>query len=343
MRRFFAIAGASVLILVLICSGIVYSWTFTPHGRLDVEIALMLKLMPKMPPPGSVPAESLREGLRNTVKRFPGKPVPIFHVEDRSIPGPLGDIPLRVYRPSEEVSLPIVVYYHGGGFMMGDLDIYDSICRKISNRSRAIVVSVAYRLAPEHRFPAAVNDAYTALEWVAQNSGEISGDPARIAVAGDSAGANLAAVMTLKSRDLNGPKLAFQVLFYPNTNMTDLRTNSMEEYGEGYLWTRAQIEFNINQYLPAAAERSLRDASPLLASDHKGLPAALIITAGFDPFRNSGEAYARKLDEAGVPARLSRYEGVIHGFLSLPFVRKADRAIDESAAALREAFDRNSP
>lgn len=343
MRRFFAIAGISILIVVLICAGIVYSWTFTPHGRLDVEIALMLKLMPKMPPPGSVPAERLREGLRNTVRRFPGRPVPILHVEDRSIPGPLGTIPLRVYRPSDEASLPIVVYYHGGGFMMGDLDIYDSLCRKISSRSRAIVVSVAYRLAPEHRFPAAVDDAYAALVWVAQNSAEIFGDPSRIAVAGDSAGATLAAVMALKSRDLNGPKLLFQVLFYPCTNVADLGTRSMKEFGEGFFWTRAQIEFNLNQYVPVAADRCLPNASPLLASDHRGLPAALIITAGFDPFRDSGEAYAQKLTDAGVPTRLSRYEGVIHGFLSLPFVRKADRAIDESAAALREAFSRNSP
>jgi acetyl esterase len=343
MRRFFAIAGISVLILVLICAGIVYRWTFTPHGRLDVEIAVMLKLMPKMPPPGSVPAAKLRQRMRDMAGRFQGRPVPVRHVEDRSISGPLGSIPVRVYRPSDEAKLPIVVYYHGGGFMMGDLDTYDRLCRKLSNRSGAIVVSVAYRLAPEHLFPAAVEDAYAALEWVAQNGAEISGDPRCIAVAGDSSGGNLAAVMALKSRDLNGPKIALQVLYYPGTNMADLRTKSMEEFGEGYFWTRAYIQFNSHQYVPVAADRSLPYASPILASDHSGLPPALIITAGFDPFRDSGEAYARKLADAGVPTHLSRYEGVVHGFLSFPFVRKADRAIDESAAALREAFGRNSP
>jgi acetyl esterase len=164
MRRFFAIAGASVLILVLICSGIVYSWTFTPHGRLDVEIALMLKLMPKLPPPGSAAPAKLRERFRDAVKRFEDRPVPIPDIEDRSIPGPAGRISVRVYRPSYVARLPIVVYYHGGGFMMGDLDTYDGLCRKLSNRSGAIVVSVAYRLVPEHPFPEAVNDAYTALE-----------------------------------------------------------------------------------------------------------------------------------------------------------------------------------
>ena len=342
MRRFFAIAGISVLILVLIGAGIVYSWTFTPHGKLDVEVAVILKLMPKMPPPGSVSPARLRQDVRDAARRFQSRPVPILHVEDRSIPGPLGSIPLRVYRPSDETKLPIVVYYHGGGFTWGDLDTHDRICRKLSNRSGAIVVSVAYRLAPEHVFPAAVEDAYAALEWVAQKGGEISGDPNRIAVAGDSSGGNLAAVMALKSRDLNGPKIAFQVLYYPGMNMTDLRTKSMEDFAEGYFLTRAQIQFNYNQYVPVA-DRSHPYASPLLAPDHRGLPPALIITAAFDPLRDSGEAYARKLADAGVPTHLSRYEGVVHGFLSFPFVRKADRAIDESAAVLREAFGRISP
>jgi len=343
MRRCLGIAGMSVLILVLTCAGIVYSWTLTPHGRLDVEVAVILKLMPRMPPPGSVPAARLRQGVRDAARRFQGRPVPILHVEDRSIPGPLGSIPVRVYRPSDEAKLPIVVYYHGGGFTWGDLDTHDRLCRKLSNRSGAIVVSVAYRLAPEHVFPAAVEDAYAALEWAAQKGGEISGDPSRIAVAGDSAGGNLAAVMALKSRDLNGPKIALQVLYYPGMNMADLRTKSMEDFAEGYFLTRAQIQFNCNQYVPAAADRSLPYASPLLAPDHRGLPPALIITAGFDPLRDSGEKYARELADAGVPTHLSRYEGVVHGFLSFPFVRKADGAIDESTAALREAFGRNSP
>jgi len=338
----FAIAGISALIVVLICAAIVYSWTFTPHGRLDVEMAVLLKLMPKLPRPGSVPAAQLRQRIRDAARRFKGRPVPILHVEDRSIPGPAGIIPVRVYRPSDESKLPIVVYYHGGGFTWGDLDTHDNLCRKLSNRSGAIVVSVAYRLAPEHPFPAAVEDSYAALEWVAQNGAEISGDPGRIAVAGDSAGGNLAAVTAMKSRELEGPKIALQVLFYPGTNMADLHTKSMEEFGEGYFFTRAQIQFNTRQYVPAEADRSLPYASPLLAPDQRGLPPALIITAAFDPLRDSQEAFAQKLVDAGVATRRSRYDGVVHGFLSFPFVRKADRAIDESAAALREAFGRNS-
>ena len=272
MRRFLRIAGISVLILVLTCAGIVYVWTFTPHGRLDVEVAVILKLMPGAPPPGSVPAARLRQRVRDAMIRFQGRPVPILHVEDRSIPGPLGSIPVRVYRPRDEAKLPIVVYYHGGGFTWGDLDTHDGLCRKLSNRSGAIVVSVAYRLAPEHVFPAAVEDAYAALEWVAHNGAEIYGDPSRIAVAGDSAGGNLAAVTALKSRDRNGPKIVLQVLYYPGMNMADLRTKSMEDFAEGYFLTRAQIRFNQAQYVPVAADRSLPYASPLLAPDHRGLP-----------------------------------------------------------------------
>ena len=342
MRRFFAIEGISALTLVLICVGTLYAWTFTPHGRLDVEVALILKLAPKAPPPGSVSAAQFRQGMRSAAIRFQGRPVPILHVEDRSIPGPLGGIPIRVYRPSDETKLPIVIYYHGGGFTAGDLDTHDGLCRRLSKRSGAIVVSVAYRLAPEHVFPAAVEDAYAALEWAAQKGGEISGDPGRIAVAGDSAGGNLAAVMALKSRDLNGPKIALQVLYYPAMNMADSRTQSMEDFAEGYLLTRAQVQFFNNQYVPVTADRSLPYASPLLAPDHRGLAPALIITAGFDPLSDSGEEYARELAEAGVPNHLSRYEGVVHGFLSFPLVRKADTAIEESTAALREAFGSNS-
>src|ERR1035437_7673782 len=198
MRRFLGIAGVSVLILVLTCVGIVYSWTFTPHGRLDVEVAVILKLMPRMPPPGSVPAARLRQGMRDAARRFQVRHVPILHVEDRSIPGPLGSIPVRVYRPSDEAKLPIVVYYHGGGFMCGDIDTHDKLCRKLSNRSGAIVVSVAYRLAPEHVFPAAVEDAYAALEWAAQKGWEISGDPSRI---------DRKSVVEGKSVDLGGRRI----------------------------------------------------------------------------------------------------------------------------------------
>jgi len=329
--------------VVLICAGLLYAWTFTPHGRLDPEVALILKFAPKAPPFGSVSVTQLRKEMRDAVRRFQGKPIPILHVQDRSIPGPLGSIPIRVYRPTDETELPIVVYYHGGGFALGDLDTHDGICRKLSKRSGAIVVSVGYRLAPEHVFPAAVEDAYAALEWASQNGGEIFGDASRIAVAGDSAGGDLAAVVTLKSRDLNGPKIALQVLYYPGTNMTELRTNSMEDFAEGYFFTRAQFLFFLDQYVPAVADRNLPYASPLLAPDHRELPPALIITAGFDPLRDSGEAYARKLADAGVATHLSRYDGVVHSFLSFPFVRKADKAINESAAALREVFSRNSP
>ena len=316
VKRLGFIAGGVLLLLAAVGAGVVYSWTFTPHGRLDLLFAVGLRLAG--PLPGTVSVEEERAALREILRQWPGGPKPLPRVEDRAIPGPAGEIPIRIYWPSVGDQQPILVFYHGGGFRLGDVDTYDSICRELADRAGVIVVSVGYRLAPEAVYPAAVDDSYAALEWVHAHAADISGDASRIAVGGDSAGGNLAAVVSLKARDRGGPPVVFQLLVYPVLNLVDMETGSHKLFAEGYLIGGAAAEFTRDAYLPNPADRRSLYASPLLADDLEDLRPALVITAGFDPLRDEGEAYAQKLADAGVQARASRYEGVPHAFLIRP-------------------------
>jgi acetyl esterase len=265
---------------------------------------------------------------------------PVYRIEDRRISGPGGEIPVRIYTPAGEGPHPVLVYYHGGGFVAGSLDTHDSICRMLANDAAAIVVSVEYRLAPEHRFPSAVEDAYAALEWVAQAAGELHADPARIAVGGDSAGGNLSAVLTLLSRERGGPALVHQLLIYPAVSL-DLRTlfPSMTDNAEGYLLTLDAIRWFYSQYLPDAEAAEHLYASPLREPDLTGLPPATVITAHYDPLRDEGEAYAKRLQEAGVAVTYKCYEGMIHQFFNLAYdLEEAREAVREAAEALKASF-----
>ena len=333
------IAGVVLLLAAVIGAGVVYSWTFTPHGRLDLLFAVGLRLAAP-PPPGTTPVEEERAAMREVLLWW-GDPKPLPRVEDRRIPGPDSEIPIRVYSPSRADRQPILVFYHGGGFRLGDLDSYDAICRDLAARSGAIIVSVGYRLAPEHVYPAAVDDSYAALEWVHAHAADIGGDATRLAVGGDSAGGNLAAAVSLKARDLAGPPLVFQLLIYPALNFAEMETESHKLFAEGYIIGGAAHEFTRDAYVPNPADRRHPYASPLLANDLTDLPPALVIAAEFDPLRDEGEMYAQKLADAGVQARATRYEGVPHAFLyaGAAISRKADGALDEAAAALRGAFD----
>ena len=335
------IAGVVLLLVAVIGAGVVYSWTFTPHGRLDLLFAVGLRLAGSMPPPGTTPVEEERAAVRDVIRRAWGDPKPLPRVEDRRIPGPDSEIPVRIYWPSSADRQPILLFYHGGGFRLGDLDTYDPICRELAARSGAIIVSVAYRLAPEHVYPAAVDDSYAALEWVHAHAADIGGDATRLAVGGDSAGGNLAAAVSLKARDLAGPPIVFQLLIYPVLDLAEMATESHKLFAEGYLIGGAAHEFTRDSYTPNPADRRSPYASPLLADDLTDLPPALVITAAFDPLRDEGEMYARKLADAGVRAGATRYEGVPHAFLYAPVAmsRKTDGALDEAAAALRGAFD----
>ena len=264
---------------------------------------------------------------------------PDVDVEDSAVPGPAGDIPVRVYRPQDGgTSLPILVYYHGGGWVIGDLNTHDHACRELSAGAGCIVVAVDYRLAPEAQFPAAVDDSWAALQWVAANADSLGGDPDRIAVGGDSAGGNLSAVMALLARDAGGPALVFQLLIYPAVDMEFARP-SIDENADGYVLTKDHMIWFRGHYLRSDADRADFRASPLLAADHAGLPPALVVTAEFDPLRDEGRDYAEKLQAAGVEATLSNYEGQVHVFFQLsPILDGGRRAVDEACAALRAAF-----
>jgi acetyl esterase len=263
---------------------------------------------------------------------------PVARVEENTAPGPAGDIPVRVYAPAERGPLPALVYFHGGGFVCGSLESHDALCRALANRARCLVMAVGYRLAPEHPFPAAPEDCFAAVRFLAQRGREFGADPARIAVAGDSAGGNLAAVTALVCRERGGPALCHQLLLYP-VMARDFETASYRANADGYLLTRDTMIWFWRQYLrdPADAENPL--AAPLAAKDVSGLPPATVVTAEFDPLRDEGEAYALRLARAGVPTELTRRPGLIHGFLSFP--DRIDRArleIDRLGRRLREAF-----
>ncbi len=263
---------------------------------------------------------------------------PVAREEDRMIPGPAGELRVRVYVPEVDGPLPVIVYFHGGGWVLYDLDTFNPICRDLANAAGAIVLAVAYRLAPENPFPAAVDDAYATVCWVAAHAGEIGGDGTRVAVAGDSAGGNLSAVMALRCRDEGGPALAFQLIVNPVTDCS-LDTASYREFAEGLFLTRDQMRWYWDHYLADPAERAHPWASPLRAADLSGLPPALVFTAENDPLRDEGEAYAARLAESGVPTIARRVEGVIHGFMNLGNTTpKGAAAVQEAGGALRAAF-----
>ena len=279
-----------------------------------------------------------RRQVRAFQESWPVDLEPVDRVEDRRIPGPAGDVPVRIYWPDSPGPLPALVYVHGGGWVICDLDTYEAMCRITANRVGCVIVSVDYRLAPEHPFPAAAEDAYAAARWVAEHATELGADPRRVAIAGDSAGGNLAAVCALMARDRGGPDLVFQLLIYPVTDCS-FDTASYRDNAEGYYLEAVTMRWYWRQYLGDGGDGSNPYASPLQAPDLSHLPPALIITAGYDPLRDEGEAYGRRLQEAGVDATVSRYETLFHGFFG--FGRLLDAAVpanEEAFAALRAAF-----
>jgi acetyl esterase len=263
----------------------------------------------------------------------------VASVEDRTVPGPAGPVPVRIYTPSAgSAPRPALVYIHGGGWVIGDPDMTDSICRVVANRAECVVVSVDYRLSPEHKFPVPLDDCYAAFTWVADNASSIGVDPARLAVGGDSAGGNLSAAVALRARDEGGPAIRLQLLVYPVTDYS-FDTISYKENGDDYFLTRDMMGWFWDHYLTSASDGENPLASPLRAKDLSGLPPAKVFTAEFDPLRDEGEAYVARLVEAGVPVSHTRYDGQIHGFWTMLAVfGAATTAADEAAAALKEAF-----
>ena len=266
-----------------------------------------------------------------------GEAVAVAAVTDRVVPGPAGELPVRVYTPEGQAPFPIVVFFHGGGWVVGTLDSYDPLCRALAAAVPAVVVSVGYRLAPEHRWPAAAEDAYAATLWASRNAAELGGAQHRLAVAGDSAGGNLAAVVTLGARDRGGPAIAFQLLVYPALDAAGTSA-SWRAYAEGFHLTAAGMRWYWDHYL-GGADGTAPDASPLRAAFVGGLPPALVIGAEHDVLRDEGEAYAARLRQAGVAATASRYGGMVHGFFRWRAVTAtAGTALGEAAAAVAAAL-----
>jgi acetyl esterase len=268
-------------------------------------------------------------------------PPAVAEVRSLAATGPAGTIPLRLYRGQglpQTGAQPALIYFHGGGWVIGDLESHDQVCRALANAVPCIVVAVDYRLAPEHKFPAAADDAIAATRWIADKAASLGIDPKRLAVAGDSAGGNLAAVVALDARDRGGPRIVHQVLVYPGTDMR-MGWPSLERHAEQLPLTRASMRWFIAHYLRSASDATDWRASPLLAPSLKGLPPALVVTAGFDVLGDEGEAYAKALSAAGVAARHERFEGQIHGFLNMGrIVEDSGRLIAMAAAALRDSF-----
>lgn len=261
----------------------------------------------------------------------------VARIENRTVPGPAQPIPVRVYHPSRAGQLPAVMFFHGGGFVLCGLDSHDRECRALANQSGCTVIAVDYRLAPEHRYPAAAEDCYAATRYVAEHASEFEIDATRIAVCGDSAGGNLAAVVALMARDRGGPPLRYQLLIYPVTDFTD-DSPSMREFS-GFFLSLEMMDWFTDTYLSSTAARREPYASPLLATDHRRLPPAYVITGECDMLRDQGEAYARKLQAAGVAVESKRYDGMIHPFFSLGGIVDGGReAIADAASKLRVAL-----
>ena len=302
---------------------------------LNPEYQTMLKQMAEVeaPPLADLPVAAGREMYRTMQPEAPE--IEVGSVTDVDA----GGAPARVYRPAGDGPFPVVMMFHGGGWVIGDLTTADGQSREVCRGVGALVISVDYRLAPEHRFPAAADDCYAATVWAGQNAAEYGGDPSRLAVAGDSAGGNLAAVVAQMVRDRGGPAIAFQLLVYPVTDGANFNTASYRDNGQDYMLTTDSMHWFWDLYVPNAEDRQNPYASPLLAGDLSNLPPALVMTAEFDPLRDEGEAYARKLAEAGIDANLIRCDGLIHGFFGQTrMVRAAREPMDQACAALRAAL-----
>ena len=286
----------------------------------------------------AVPVDEARK-MMEMLSAMRGAEVPVASAVDRTIPGPAGPIPVRVYTPNGSGPFPLLVWFHGGGWVLGSLATHDGICRSLAAGAGSVVVSVDYRLAPEHRYPAAADDCFAATQWCAAHAGELGADAAQLAIGGDSAGGNLTAVVAQMARDRGGPRLVFQLLVYPVTDSA-CDTPSYRDNAEGYLLTAADMHWFWGHYLGDARERGREPyASPLRADRLTGLPPALVVTAEFDPLRDEGEAYGAALAKAGVPARVSRYDGMVHGFFGMgAVIDRANAAVREACGHLQQAF-----
>ena len=323
-------------------------------GVLDEQTALMrrMQLVLGETPLDQVSLSQLRLNFRKNfslLKSIGGIFEKVESVRELTIPGPAGEIRpragtgtnARLYLPGTGTAYPLFVLLHGGGWVIGDLDTADNMARFLCRHVNCAVLSVDYRLAPEHVFPAAVEDAFAAVQWAVEHAGELGGDPKRVVVGGDSAGGTLTAVVAQMARQKGGPKLAGQVLFYAATNGATLDTPSYQEFdGPSFGLPKRDVEWFLDQYMPNPKDRLNPQVSPLLADDFSGLPPALVVTAEFDVLRDEGEAYARRMQEAGVKVQLMRCNGMVHGFLSsIGLIKRATQYFEQVAEEIRKMVE----
>jgi acetyl esterase len=307
---------------------------------LDPQISDMLANMPAWPGIRSLPVSALREAVRDSSMAMPPpQDARVAQVEDRNIPGPGGSLPIRIYTPEGGGPFPVIVYFHGGGFVVGDLDTQDMIARGLASGAASIVISVGYRLAPEHKFPAAPEDAWSATLWAAAHAAEIGGDPERLAVAGDSAGGVLASAVAIQARDAGGPRLAAVVNWYGPGNHPIRDSESTRDFADGPILRMDDVHYFWELYLASDEQYADFRASPARAESHMDLPPSFIASAECDPIRDETEAYGEVLKAAGVEVEAKRYPGMVHGFVSwVGFLPGARQAMDDACVFLQRQF-----
>jgi acetyl esterase len=305
---------------------------------LDPQVAALIDTLDAgFPPVHTMTGAQARAVIRSRFVPNPA-PEPVDEVRDLRVPVADGSVGVRIYRPHATDSLPVLVFAHGGGFVFCDLDSHDGLCRNLANSTPAVVVSVDYRLAPEHAWPTAAEDVYAVTRWVADHAADFGGDPTRIAVGGDSAGGNLAAVTALMARDRGGPDLVAQLLLYP-VIAADFDTESYHLFGSGFYNPRPALQWYWDQYVPRTADRDHPYATPLRAQ-LDGLPPAVVVLTGHDPLRDEAIAYADALETAGVSTVRCRFDGGIHGFMTMPMLDIAHVARRQAGRALAELLYR---
>lgn len=309
---------------------------------LDLQIAAILEQAREDNAPdfSDLSPQDARAALNNIQEQLQG-PASEVETSDIEIAVSGGTVPLRVYSPRNDGIKPVLLYFHGGGFVLGSIDAFEGVTSTLAEKTGCIVVAVGYRLAPENKFPTAVEDSYAALEWVAEHASEIDADPDKIALVGESAGGCLAAVCTLLARDNDGPSIRSQVLIYPTTSPDPSQFSSYEQYGEGYLLTARAVDYFRRHYLDQTSTTYDYRAAPLLAEDLSNLPPATMLVARYDPLRDEGLAYAQRLAEAGTHVVITEYLGMTHAFFTLTgAVSAAIQAVDQVASAVRQAMAR---
>jgi acetyl esterase len=306
---------------------------------LDPQLEAMFAGQPDWGPVRTFPLDALREAVRSSSTQLPPPPVTLAAVSDRTIPGPAGEIPVRIYTPEGSGPFPVVAYFHGGGFVVGDLDTQDMIARGLAAGAESIVVSVDYRLATEHKFPAAFDDCWAATQWVAANAAELGGDPALIGIAGDSAGGVLASACALLARDAGAPRLAAQINWYGPGIHPIPDEGSAIEFANGPILRLDDAHYFWELHINDDSDFDDFRASPMKAASHEGLPPAFIASAECDPIRDAVESYAPVLEKAGVEVEMKRYPGMVHGFVSwLGFLPGAQAAMADACAFAKKQF-----